>query len=82
MPQIRVKGKASGKEFGPFSFTPSEMTLLEFLINLNIPLAYSCYGEGVCKKCRLIIEKKERLSCQVLMKDLGENDILISVDYL
>lgn len=82
MPKITIRGIASKKTYGPFSFELNTQNLLDFLIEKNLPIAYSCYGEGICEKCSVEIKKKDVLSCQVLMKDLDEDDIMIAVNYL
>ena len=39
--------------------------LLIFLQNLQLPIASSCLGEGVCQKCVFSLDKKELLACEM-----------------
>ena len=54
------------------------LSLLEILRINSIPIASSCDGEGICKKC---LVNDELISCQIKVKDFlarGENTIKIS----
>jgi ferredoxin len=58
------------------------ITVLNWLRSQDIPIASSCNGEGVCKKC---VINTNLISCQVTLKDLlNENtkEIKIDVSYL
>jgi ferredoxin len=58
------------------------MTALNWLRSKDIPIASSCNGEGVCKKC---IINSNLVSCQINLQDLlNENtqEIKINVSYL
>lgn len=48
-----IQGKASGKEVARIELTDEELglDLLNLCRDHNIPMASSCDGEGVCKKC-------------------------------
>ena len=72
--QITIKGKASGKKY-LFSPQESEMnlTLLEFLQNKELPIASSCSGKMQCRKC---VDIKERLTCQLKVKDCLNQEVV------
>jgi len=58
-------------------------SLLELLRLNSIPIASSCYGEGICKKC---VINDGIISCQIFVKDFIKdskihNNIII-IDYL
>lgn len=58
-------------------------SLMEILRSNNIPIASSCYGEGVCKKCIIKVNDDEILSCQTnLSSPIMEDENTISIDYL
>lgn len=60
-----------------------ESSLMSYLHHHNIPIASSCSGEGICKKC--IIKNSEAhniLSCQILMEHIKAQDTVFYVDYL
>lgn len=47
----------------PSMEVPSGSNLMEVLLNVDIPVASSCHGDGVCAKCKIIItEGAEHLS--------------------
>lgn len=62
-----------------------KLTVLEFCQKKNIPMASSCFGEGVCKKCHFNCKK---IGCLSLLKDEpleqvnGQSSIIIEIDYL
>lgn len=59
------------------------LTLMEYLRRENIPVASSCYGEGICKKCVVKLGDVEELSCLISVKKLLEMKITtISISYL
>jgi len=93
MIKIQVFGKASQKivkviEVDEDSLN-SKISLMDFLHKNNIPVASSCLGEGICRKCVVNIEM---LSCQVelskfisqshIQSNANQNLIKISIDYL
>ncbi len=42
---------------------PAGANLMQVLLEAGLPVASSCYGEGVCSKCRLtIVEGQKNLS--------------------
>ncbi len=62
MPALKVRGGASGRELGPWPVENTEEKLMSFLQGHGLPVASSCDGEGVCRKC---VVNGELLSCQV-----------------
>jgi succinate dehydrogenase/fumarate reductase-like Fe-S protein len=85
MQTIIVKGLASQKQsiFKWDERDPSfvNMALLDFLCNQSLPIAYSCYGEGVCQKCAVRYNEDVILACQILLKELPDGAI-IEISYL
>jgi Na+-transporting NADH:ubiquinone oxidoreductase subunit NqrF len=61
--QILIKGLASKTLIKTIllSSTDSNENLMQFLRSQNIPIASSCFGEGVCQKC---VINATQLSCQ------------------
>ncbi len=80
--QVRFVGLASGKSW-PLSFTTedTETDLLHLLRLRNIPIASSCDGEGICKKC---VIQNDWLSCKLTLKDFlqRQKDGKIFLSYL
>ena len=57
-----------------------DQILMNFLRERNIPIASSCSGEGVCRKC---VVTKNILSCSLTVRDyLKNHGQLVSVSYL
>jgi hypothetical protein len=61
-----------------------EMTLLEYLRKQKIPIASSCNGMGVCRKC---LVGPSLLSCQITLQQLFSSNldsptVIIAVTYL
>ena len=82
MSSVKLIGNASGREFIlALEKRDSKLSLLEYLCHKEIPIAYSCYGEGIRNKCLVRINSKEQLSCQIFMKNLSDGDI-IEISYL
>lgn len=81
--KLQIKGLASKKTIKSISLSKDDLgNLMDFLRNHNIPIASSCYGEGVCKKC---IVNKNILSCQVKVEDIynkNDREYEIEIDYL
>lgn len=74
-----IKGKASNKTTTlRYSEKDLQTILMLFLHQNSIPIASSCRGEGVCKKCTLA----GVLSCQITLeqyiKNYGDS---IEIDY-
>lgn len=60
-----------------------KLTLMEYLRRENIPVASSCYGEGICHKCVVKLDNNEELSCLISVKNLLDRQITtISISYL
>lgn len=79
--QITITGTASQKKY-VFIVTQQdlELTLLNFLLNHNLPMAYSCHGKQVCEKC---IVNDSILSCSLTVADtLKEYRGEVFVSYL
>ena len=59
----------------------ANISLLNLLRKYNIPIASSCDGDGVCKKC---VINEDQLSCQEYITNnyLNDNIIEIRVEYL
>jgi len=80
--QIKLLGKASGKtrilEVSEIDLNKDLLTLLR---SLEIPVASSCSGEGICKKC---IIQNDWLSCKMTLKEFltREPDGIIRISYL
>ncbi|WP_127716433.1 2Fe-2S iron-sulfur cluster-binding protein [Halobacteriovorax sp. HLS] len=56
------------------------LTLLTFLRNNSIPVASSCNGEGVCKKC---LVNTDIVSCELKMSEIKQwQNKTIIIDYL
>lgn len=84
-PTITVFGKASNQEVARLVVTSSELdlTLMDFLRAHGIPVASSCYGEGVCRKCVVFVQDKEHLSCLLTVKIfLAQHGAILSISYL
>jgi Na+-transporting NADH:ubiquinone oxidoreductase subunit NqrF len=85
MPQLLVKGLASKRDIKVFTWENSKdipkLSLMEFLRSQKIPVASSCFGEGVCRRCKV---SETILSCQVKVFELfkAHNDLEITIDYL
>lgn len=77
---IRLKGLASGQEW-ELKVQSQDESLLDFLKSKNIPIASSCNGEGVCKKCMI---QNEILTCQISIKEfiLAYPNQAVEVSYL
>ncbi|MBI5124042.1 MAG: DUF4445 domain-containing protein [Candidatus Omnitrophica bacterium] len=54
---------------------PQGADLLTTAIRANILLHTSCGGEGICGKCKVIIDKKEVLACQTIV----ESDLEVTI---
>lgn len=78
MSKIIVKGLASGKTVTELNSPDQAINLLDFLRENNIPIASSCRGEGVCKKC---VFNKDKLACKQMLP-IDEEDLIVKIDYL
>lgn len=83
MYKIEIWGIASKKLLLAKNINKIELNVntLSWLRENNIPIASSCDGDGVCKKCTI---NQDILSCQTTLKDLlnSQGTIKIEVSYL
>lgn len=85
---ITVIGSASGKTLLHIPISSdgeeNELSLMEILLQHNIPIAYSCRGDGICKKCKVFIDEIEVLACQKSPQNLfsKESSVIIKLTYL
>lgn len=59
--------------------------LMGFLRAHKIPVASSCYGDGVCRRCKITLEDQtEVLSCMTTLHELfhDKQKATISISYL
>jgi Na+-transporting NADH:ubiquinone oxidoreductase subunit NqrF len=81
--RIIVKGNASQKIILTDTIEQSllNQNVLTYLQSKSLPIASSCNGEGICKKC---IINNNLLACTLLLKNLIDhtNSILIEIAYL
>ncbi len=85
--ELIVKGQASGKTlFSTKEVFPKDTNLLDYLRKKGIPVASSCYGDGVCKKCVVILNGKNVLSCEISSQNLFmthlDKIVIIEIEYL
>lgn len=59
---IEVRGLASGSTVGRWPVDDPQVNLMEFLRSKGVPVASSCGGDGVCRKC---VVNGDLLSCQL-----------------
>tara|TARA_R110000868_G_scaffold127493_3_gene335191 strand:- start:7895 stop:8167 length:273 start_codon:yes stop_codon:yes gene_type:complete len=82
---IKVFGGASQKLVNELVVDEQsmELTLMEFLRHMKIPVASSCYGEGVCRKCSVKVGETEVLSCMMTIKHfLNNHEPVVLISYL
>ncbi|MBH49079.1 MAG: hypothetical protein CME71_13000 [Halobacteriovorax sp.] len=82
---IKVFGGASKKLVSELEVDELSMdlTLMEFLRLKKVPVASSCYGEGVCRKCIVKVEETEVLSCMMTIKHfLNNHEPVVLISYL
>jgi len=77
---LEIFGQASQKKLYEIEISQlsEEKTLLELLQEYHLPIASSCFGEGVCMKC---VVNGDLISCQINILELKNrkiNRILIS----
>lgn len=80
-PLIVVQGLASGRKLGQWPVQDPQQKLMAFLREHGIPVASSCDGEGVCRKC---VVNGECLSCQTTLAQFLVNHPqgLVEIAYL
>lgn len=79
---IEVIGLASGKLVKTIEVQHEheQMSLMDFLRAHKIPVASSCFGEGVCRRCKV---NQGLLSCQIKMIDyLKTQPTQVEIDYI
>lgn len=85
MPKLLVRGLASNKDIRLFEWIKvsdaPKVSLMDFLRSHKIPVASSCFGEGVCRRCKV---SETILSCQVKVFELFDQSesVEITIDYL
>ena len=75
---LKITGRASKSEVAEIQVEEADEILMFFLMKHNLPIASSCAGDGVCKKCAL---SDGRLSCQMSVEEALSNGP-IEFDYL
>ena len=82
--KIIVAGLASQKIIKIISIQeglPTDLSLMNFLINNGITIASSCSGVGSCKKCLI---NYSVLSCQITLRNFLDNNPFprVEISYL
>jgi len=73
-------GKASQRSYTlNVSTDDLQLNLLDFLLKNQFPIASSCSGEGICKKC---VINEDILSCEVKVYEWLEKNQPIEISYL
>lgn len=72
---LTVIGEASQKIVAEFHLTELEHAtpqgLMGWLRQQKVPIASSCYGDGVCRRCKITDQDKgEILSCLTTLEEL------------
>jgi ferredoxin len=84
--KLIIYGEASKREVKSIEvpIRDLEMTLMDFLLQNNIPVASSCGGDGICQKCIVVLHGQKILSCQKIMREIfiQSNSQLLSISYL
>ena len=67
-----VFGLASEKVFKKIPVTEQDLekTALDFLREHSVPVASSCFGEGVCKKCVLEFQGSRIFACSMKISEI------------
>ncbi len=76
---VRVFGRASQKIVGDFPIKDPNEILMFFLMRHGLPIASSCAGDGVCKRCAV---NGDILSCQTRVGDWTDENEQVEIDYL
>ncbi len=80
MLEIIVIGEASQKLIAKFCLKEiPQMSLMDYLRSQEIPIASSCLGKGICKKC---VFNKDNLSCQTWLNELKQSPFYVNISYL
>ncbi len=73
MKELVLFGLASQKIIQTISIpneTVNNTSLLTFLMEKHVPIASSCLGEGICKKCVVLINEEKVLACKITLIDI------------
>lgn len=86
---LKIFGEASQKTIAEFHFEqlPALISqgLMGWLREQKIPIASSCYGDGVCRRCKVVDQHQgEILSCMTTFEELfsQNKETTISIGYL
>ena len=87
MYRLKIWGEASQSTVATLNVSQEDQkkVLMLYLRNANIPLASSCFGEGVCHKC---LVNGHLMACQTLVEDLFNKEdqspqtVEVSISYL
>lgn len=80
--ELLVYGNASGKLYRTLQIDAIDLekSLMDFLIENNIPIASSCAGVGQCLKC---VNDHQVVTCQITLSNyILHNGNAIAFDYL
>ena len=79
MQSLIVHGLASNKRIS-LTIQPADLnkTLMDFLLEHQIPVASSCSGEGVCKKC---VNSDGLLMCQITVAEYLKRSNEVGISY-
>lgn len=83
MKKLTVTGLASKKLVLSLdiSYSVFDMTLMDLLLRNGIPVASSCGGDGICRKCVVTINEESILSCQKSVRDLFREADLVELTF-
>jgi len=71
--QLKILGLASSKEFVLYfkpRQTSEKISLLNFLLEKDFAIAYSCYGKKVCKTCKVNLSYKNTKNESIRMENI------------
>ncbi|MAX65833.1 MAG: hypothetical protein QF441_01425 [Bacteriovoracaceae bacterium] len=77
---LKITGRSS-QTSSQVLIRPDEfnLSLLNFLLKKNFPIASSCRGEQICQKC---VVNTNILSCSLSVKEFLMTEKEVQVDYL
>jgi Na+-transporting NADH:ubiquinone oxidoreductase subunit NqrF len=86
---LKVVGEASKKLVQEFRLDTLDMSeaqgMMGWLRGHKIPIASSCYGDGVCRRCKITKDdQSEILSCMTTLYELfgDSKEVTIYISYL
>lgn len=84
MIDLKIHGLASGTIVAEFQLSEQELEtdLLTLLRSKDIPIASSCLGEGVCRKCLINDDLMACITKPIELLSQGETVVHIKVSYL